>query len=610
MLTFAALLGSLLVPATSAHAASTVLCSGYTSCAEKGYPHAGYATAKSKSYWNMYTGTNCTNYVAYRMITTNGMSTTRPKPGVGNARDWGTAMASVTDKVPAVGAVAWWGRTGNHVAYIEKVVSANEIWVSESNWSGAFDWRRITRAGGGWPDGIIHFTPAAPATSSKPALVGETKVGTAVKASVGIWNPTPSSYAYQWLVDGVAIAGATAKTFTPTSSILGRALSVRVSGARSGSPTVTVVSSAATVAPGTLTVVTRPVLGGTPKVGSRLTTTAGTWSRKDVTQTYQWYSGATPVEGATSSSYVARSVDAGSAITARVTAVRVGYTSAPVATASSSAVVPGTLVQRSAPAVTGTPRVGDRLTADPGTWSPRATVSYQWYAGGTAVAGATDQTFTPSARERSKTVRVRVVARRAGYTTSSATSAETTVVGAGRFAVTTAPSITGSATRGSRLTVSSGEIAPTTASVTYQWLRDGKAVAGATGRTRTVSQNDVGRRLSAVVTYKASGYSALSVTTGAAKKARATAKITVRTTSSTGGKVAFALTVRTAGGTPLSGSVTVTRGDAKARTVKVVRGKATFALTRQPAGRQTYRLTFGGSTGIASSSRDKSVTVR
>ncbi|MDX6231764.1 MAG: hypothetical protein QOH68_732, partial [Nocardioidaceae bacterium] len=50
-----------------------MLCTGYSSCSDKGYSSYGYSTQKSKSYWRMYTGTNCTNYVAYRLVTTNGM---------------------------------------------------------------------------------------------------------------------------------------------------------------------------------------------------------------------------------------------------------------------------------------------------------------------------------------------------------------------------------------------------------------------------------------------------------------------------------------------------------------------------------------------------------
>jgi len=589
-----------------------VLCTGYNSCSGLGYSHAGYAENKGNSYWNMYTGTNCTNYVAYRLITTNGLPNKRPAAGVGNARDWGTAMVSATNSTPAVGAIAWWGKTGNHVAYIEQVVSDNEIWVSESNWSGAFDWRKITRSGGGWPDGIIHFTPsAAPSlvNSAKPTVVGVPKVGTAVKASVGAWSPTPGSYAYQWLADGNPISGATAKTFTPKSSLVGRGLTVLVTAARSGYPTAATPSDPVAVAPGTLTTTARPTVSGTPKVGSRLTATPGSWSRKDVTLAYQWFSGDTPIVGATASSYVARSVDVDRALTAQVTASRAGYTSLDARSAATNRVAAGTLIRRSAPTVSGTARVGSRLTASPGTWSPKVTPSYQWYADGKAVPGATEQTFVPGARQRGAEIRVRVTARRPGYTSRSATSNSTRALAAGRISVTTKPVIVGEPVVGARLTVDPGAHTPTGAKARYQWLRDGKIVAGATGRNRTVSKNDLGHRLSATVTYKATGYSARTATTPALKRVRVAPKISVAARPAGTGNVTFSISVRAAGVSAPQGSITVRDGSGRTHTVKVVKGRATLTLDGQLPGVQTYRLTYRGTSTIAAGIKDKTVTI-
>lgn len=598
------------VPVSPAQAASTVLCTGYTACSDKGYSHAGYATNKSKSYWNMYTGTNCTNYVAYRLVATNGMPNKRPAPGVGNARDWGTAMASVTNTTPAVGSIAWWGRTGNHVAYIEKVVSADEIWVSESNWSGPFDWRKITRSGGGWPDGIIHFTSPTLSNSAKPAIVGEAKVGAAVKASVGAWSPTPSSYAYQWLVDGNPVSGATAKTFTPTSSLLSRQLTVSVTGSRSGFPTVTATSAPVAVGPGALAVTARPVLTGSPRVGSRLSTTTGSWSRKDATFAYQWFSGTTPINGATASSYVARSVDVGQPISARVIGSRAGYTTSTTSTEATPQVSPGTLARRSAPAVTGIPRVGSRLTADPGSWSPAAATTFQWYADGRAVEGAIAQTFVPTARQRGASIRVRVTARRAGYASASATSASTPALTAGRIGVQTAPTISGSPTLGTVLSVDAGAHTPSGASARIQWLRDGKPISGATGRSRTVSTTDLGARLSAKVTYRASGYTSRTATTIALKRARSAAKISVSAAAPGSGEVTFSVTVSASRVAVVNGTLTVRDSAGRSRSVKVAKGRARFVLTRQPPGAQRYRLMFRATSAIASVAKNKSVTVR
>ncbi len=47
------------------------------------------------------------------------------------------------------------------VAYVERVVSPSEIYVSEDNWGGDFRWRKITRSGGRWPQGFIHLKDVA-----------------------------------------------------------------------------------------------------------------------------------------------------------------------------------------------------------------------------------------------------------------------------------------------------------------------------------------------------------------------------------------------------------------------------------------------------------------
>ncbi|MEC9052643.1 MAG: CHAP domain-containing protein, partial [Actinomycetota bacterium] len=114
--------------APSAAAEQVALCDGSAGCADTGYGNRGYRANNDRMWWRMYTGHNCTNYVAYRMVQS-GMSAERPWDGSGNASNWGHAMSRITDDTPMVGSVAWWdsyqGYAGSngHVAYVEKVVS-------------------------------------------------------------------------------------------------------------------------------------------------------------------------------------------------------------------------------------------------------------------------------------------------------------------------------------------------------------------------------------------------------------------------------------------------------------------------------------------------------
>lgn len=145
-----------------AAADTSILCAGYDSCASRAMPDGGYRASSGKSFWQMDPGHNCTNYVAYRLISS-GMANVRPWSGTGNAWNWGSANSAITNGTPALGAVAWWNvnaapaRSLGHVAYVERIVSADEIIVSEDNDGGDFHWRRVTRSGSGWPSGFIHL---------------------------------------------------------------------------------------------------------------------------------------------------------------------------------------------------------------------------------------------------------------------------------------------------------------------------------------------------------------------------------------------------------------------------------------------------------------------
>jgi hypothetical protein len=81
----------------------------------------------------------------------------------------------------------------------------------------------------------------------------------------------------------------------------------------------------------------------------------------------------------------------------------------------------------------------------------------------------------------------------------------------------TTAKISGSAKVGNTLTAKTGTTKPA-ATVSYQWLRSGHAIAGATQSTYTVAAGDAGRRLRVKVTYTLVGYKSV-VKTSAAKRA-------------------------------------------------------------------------------------------
>lgn len=89
--------------------------------------------------------------------------------------------------------------------------------------------------------------------------------------------------------------------------------------------------------------------------------------------------------------------------------------------------------------------------------------------------------------------------------------------------------VSGSVTVGSTLTVSTGTWGPAPVSLAVQWLRDGKAIKGATSRSYRVTASSIGHNISAQVTGTKTGYSPATVTS-AEKAVKGTLTGSVRPT--------------------------------------------------------------------------------
>lgn len=77
----------------------------------------------------------------------------------------------------------------------------------------------------------------------------------------------------------------------------------------------------------------------------------------------------------------------------------------------------------SRPKISGTAKVGRKLTASSGRWSPApGAVKYRWLRNGKSIAGATKRTLVVKGRDRGKRISVRVTVTKSGYQTRSVTS--------------------------------------------------------------------------------------------------------------------------------------------------------------------------------------------
>ena len=167
------------------------------------------------------------------------------------------------------------------------------------------------------------------------------------------------------------------------------------------------------------------------------------------------------------------------------------------------------LQSTAAPTVTGTPRVGVKLTASPGTWSPPASYAYQWLADGVAISGATASTYTPTATQKGKRISVAVTATKTGYISANATSAQTAVVAAGIITNSTLPTIAGTKRVGYTLTANVGTWSPGGLTYRYQWFRGTTAISGATARTYKLPAAMSRQKIRVRVTAIRPGYTSL-----------------------------------------------------------------------------------------------------
>lgn len=423
-------------------ASTTYLCTGYSGCVNAGYSDAGYGAVSGKMYWNMYSGHNCTNYAAYRVIKAGGPAT-RPWSGGGNASEWGLQMKSITDQVPSVGAIAWWGRYSNgsgsagHVAYVERVVSSTEIVISEDSWGGTFHWRTITKSSGRWPTGFIHFADKQLKVTAAPAISGEAKVGTALRVDPGTWSPA-ATRTVQWLADGVAIAGATGGGFVPTSAELGKTISVRVTGRRANYETLAVTTKpTAAVERGDIATVAAPNLKGQPYVDQVLTASTGGWNPADADIQWRWYVDKVKLADETGPTLKLTPEYLGKKIEVFADARKAGFlTRSAIAPQAIGPVLRGKITS-TAFRISGRPDVGETLKLVVGKANPAdAEITHQWLRNGKPIAGATGTTYKLTSADPGAVISVRsTIAKDTWETLVDTQTATRRVTGEARVAI-------------------------------------------------------------------------------------------------------------------------------------------------------------------------------
>ncbi|HWJ83399.1 MAG TPA: hypothetical protein VNS55_14265 [Nocardioides sp.] len=231
----------------------------------------------------------------------------------------------------------------------------------------------------------------------------------------------------------------------------------------------------------------------------------------------QW----TAIPDADRQSYVPGPTDKGSTLIVMVTGIvdgRRAETFPSTGTANSwyatLAIGNGTFVDGDAPVIAGPAdgdaTVGETLTAQIGHAVPREdNYTWQWYADGAAISGATGQSLVLGSGQAEKTITVRATAHRLSFNDKEWPSAPYGPIKLQGWTSTSQPTVVDDGTPSYGETVIADPGAgwvPTPASYSYQWRRNGDVIAGATSSSYTIKAADVGNDLTVAVSGVKTGY--------------------------------------------------------------------------------------------------------
>ncbi len=262
-----------------------------------------------------------------------------------------------------------------------------------------------------------------------------------------------------------------------------------------------------------------PRIAGSAAVGKTLTATRGFTGPWDESSTFRWLRNGTPISGATGMTYTPSAADVGARLSVAVTAQNskgLSLTSARFTSPATPKIASGSFSSAPTPKISGTVRVGQKLTAVPGSWKPTAALSYQWYRGSTKISRATRSSYVLTAADRGATITVKITGKKAGYTSTTVTAAKTAKVAAGKLTAPT-PKISGTVAVGKKLTAKPGTWTSGT-SLSYRWYASGKPISGATKSTFTLKSAQKGKSITVKVTGKKSGYTAVTKASASTKK--------------------------------------------------------------------------------------------
>ncbi|MFP3459831.1 hypothetical protein R5O87_03145 [Arthrobacter globiformis] len=329
--------------------------------------------------------------------------------------------------------------------------------------------------------------------------------------------PAPASvtYAYQWQAEGTrgigSIAGATGSTYTVRTEDVGKRIGVYVTPVSANFVGVAMTSERWVYAFGKFAAMSAPTIKGTALAGQLLTAVPGPVPTPSPdTVSYYWYRDGGQISGPSPDpTYRLNTADAGHKITARVQYEKTNYDGG-LSPASAAVAPPGYFNLGATPLIIGTAATGYTVSARTSPTSPTATaVAYQWYRDGKPISLATGTSYRLTAADQLHQITFRVTFKRAG--TVNATQTSRAISPLAVFTKLPSPVVSGATFRGSftagqTLRASTALPYPAPTSISWQWQRDGRPIAGATTSSYRLTAGDRDKFIRVIATYRRVNY--------------------------------------------------------------------------------------------------------
>ena len=174
---------------------------------------------------------------------------------------------------------------------------------------------------------VLLNTTSTFTTGPTASISGTVRQGQTLTADEGAPDPVPDSFTYKWFADGVAIGGATAKTFELTSAEEGKKIKVTVTAKEAGFTDASDTSPETVPVEGIFTPGPTASISGLRRVGSTLTANTGSPSPTPDSFAYRWFLDGQQL-GTKTKTLKLGAGTAGKPIRVKVYAIKAGYLTA------------------------------------------------------------------------------------------------------------------------------------------------------------------------------------------------------------------------------------------------------------------------------------------